>query len=647
MIGNRLQQKAKKLDHPLIVMPFLTLLAFSLRIHSLGKRSLWYDELLELDIVQGPFAEILPKLVRHAAMPLDYYLLHSWIKLGRQDIWVRFPAFFFGILAVPLIYALGKRLFNRRVGYLAALFLTFSSFAVSYSQEVRPYALLLVAVMIAYLALWQAYQTRRMYYWVLFSLALIVAVLSHYFALFMLLPIVLFVGVNQLLHLKESRYWRHTAFFGLSVVLLIFVLVLIGRLPILYSVGQRFVVESYQVEKYRRPAVEKLNRGSGPPLDPDYIVEKIVAPLSADKLPTQLLYNAFFLVALLSLFRSQLKYRSAILLLLGWLVLPIMLIYAFLLYRGTFYAARYILYTLPAYLLLIAYGINTGVEFITNFSVKRDRKSVSDLVRLKPAPRAIDKAGLHTHRMAPTSFPNSSLGTRWGVGVIKVQSTRPGVAWRQIADMLKSSRSRSTILSGGLFLLALTPLILSEFNQLLTFYTSPPYEDWRAVAQLLQSEAKADDAIITVRAESTMNWYYPPATTPVGHYNRSQPVWEAVNHHKRRWFILSSYSFKRDKGLRDWLKQQGAVTIAIDGRVVVYFHEEGKLTAEMLARVKTFSLPQLERSYKGLADQFKLNGDIETSQAFYEKAAELAKDSFQETDDEDRLITLIAALFGN
>ncbi|MCB0214703.1 MAG: glycosyltransferase family 39 protein, partial [Anaerolineae bacterium] len=109
----------------------------------MGAPSLWYDELLELDIAQGPFSAIGPQLPRHAAMPLDYYLMYGWVRMGRQDFWVRWPALFFGVLSIPLTYALARRLFNRRVGYIAALLMTVALFAVRYSQETRPYALLL------------------------------------------------------------------------------------------------------------------------------------------------------------------------------------------------------------------------------------------------------------------------------------------------------------------------------------------------------------------------------------------------------------------------------------------------------------------------------------------------------------------------
>lgn len=552
---NSVPPPIKQLGHPLVVMSGLTLIAFIIRLYHLGARSLWYDELLHLDVARAPLNEINSQLIRHAGMPLDYYLLHGWIKLGRHDAWVRFPALFWGVLAVPLIYVLGRRLFGKQVGYLAAALLAFSSFAVSYSQEVRPYALLLCMVMVAYVGLWQAYQTHRIRYWAVAILGLAGAVLSHYFALFMLVPLGLFVGIQQLVHLKRLKFWCHTAFYGLSLVILTLIVISTGRLPTLYSVGDRFVRESYQLDKYMLPAEEKINGGSGPPIEPEFFVEKVLMPLGTVRPSVLLLYTAFFLIALLSLLRYRSRHQAAVLLTLGWLILPVILIYAFLLYRGTFYATRYILYTLPAYLLLVSYGISVSVNVILR---------------------------LNFHRL-------------------------------------------KYLLQGGLLVLALAPLLLAQADQLLSHYRADSREDWRAVGQLLQANAGADDVVIAVRAEPTMSWYYPPAAAPFDRYGRSQPIWEALNRHQRRWFVLSSYSFKQDQGLRDWLRNQGAIKIAIDRRVVVHFHEEGQTPGQMLAQVKTFSLPQKALTYRVLADQFRQNGDMATSRAFYQRAEELAK----------------------
>jgi hypothetical protein len=63
----------------------IIMLGFALRLYALAHESLWFDELLLLDIAQGPLAGILPQLPRHTAVPLENLLSHFWILLGRQS----------------------------------------------------------------------------------------------------------------------------------------------------------------------------------------------------------------------------------------------------------------------------------------------------------------------------------------------------------------------------------------------------------------------------------------------------------------------------------------------------------------------------------------------------------------------------------
>lgn len=568
MVGQKISKKQE-----LLLVGFFTLLAFALRLYNLDAVSLWYDELLELDVAQSSFGEIGPQLERHAAMPLDYYLMHGWIKLGQQEAWVRFPAVFFGTLAVPVIYTLAARLFSKRVGYLAALLLAWASFSVYYSQEVRPYALLLLLTLLGYLGIWQAYQTGRLRYWGLAIAGLAGAALTHYFALFLLLPIALFVGYRQIRHLKEKEFWAQTICFIVGLVILLGVFVVNGRLRHLYNVGGRFSTVVSQPETLSVPAAEKPNKGLGPPQSLAFFTENVLIPLATTDATLLLVHSAFLLIASLSLVRAKTRQCRAILLLLGWLFLPIILIYLFLLQRGTFFAVRYILYTLPAYLILVAYGMDRLV-------------------------------------MAVLGKPDNA-----GFGLRKLLYT-------------------------GLLVLIVTPLILAELSELSTYFAAESREDWRAVGRMLQANAGPAEAVVAVNAEPALNWYYPPAKAPFGTFNRSEPIWAAMEQHQRRWFVLSSYSFKRDEGLRKWLKEKGAVTIAIDRRIVVHIQQEGVTAGELLAEVVTFDLPQKALTYATLGDQLRQYGDLKTSRVFYQRAIELAKTPGQKTDYQSRLATL-------
>lgn len=550
-------QKPSRLDPYRFPLILLTLIAFGLRLHQLGWRSLWYDELLEVDIAQGPLGEIGAQMSLHAAMPLDYILLNGWIILGRSEMWVRWPALVFGTLAVPLIYALTRRLFNQRVGLLVAALLTVAGFAVQYSQEVRPYALLMTLTLVSYLGVWQVYATGRSRYWALALVGLLGSLLSHYFAMFMLLPIGLFVAGQQLYHWRQSRMWLNTGAFALCGLVLLVILLVSGRFKPLYNVSFGLADAVQSPEQLTQAPTEKPNRGSGPPLERAFVIERVISPLATGQPEPMLFYNGLLLLALLSLLRRRSPRRAA-LLLLGWLILPIVAVYLFLLYRGTFYAVRYILYTLPAYLMLVAYGL--------------DRLALS------------------------------------------------------ISHLLRPLRLNLSFFSLILAVILLSPLIAAEIGELQGHYAAPSREDWRAVGQLLHNHAQPDDAVIAVWAEPALNWYYPPARTPFHTYSRSESVWQTIQAHPRRWLILSSYSRRRDEGLREWLRENDAVTIGIDRRVVVYLQEEGVSQESLLAEVQAFDLPAKAMTYATLARQLARNGDIETSRQFYQRALDLGAD---------------------
>lgn len=570
MMSNPTKPNPRQSYGTLLFVSALVLLAFILRIHQLGEQSLWYDELLELDIVQGPLSAIGPQLPRHAAMPLDYYLMYGWVRLGRQDFWVRWPALLFGVLAIPLTFALARRLFNQRVAYIATLLMTVALFAVRYSRETRPYALLLCFTLITFLGLWQVYRTHKMRYWLMTIVGLSGAALSHYFTLFLLAPMGLFVAGHQLLHLRQPRFWRHTACFALAILVLALIFGLNGRILVLYRLSYRFSSVVIQPETLTLPADEKPNRGSGPPLESRFFIENMLTPLTATSPSGLVFYNAFFLVGLLLLAYQGQPYRRAMLLLCGWLLLPIFLIYTFLLYRGTFFATRYILYTLPAYLIIVAYGLDRLAGWL-----------------VKPG--------------------------GW-------------FSYRQFTSM-------------GVPVLLVIPALIAQSGDLYTYYTAESREDWWAVGQLLSNYAGPDDVVIAVKAEPPINWYYPPASAPFGTYGRTEPILAAMQQHPRRWFVLSSYSFKRDEKLREWLAPQ-SVRIVIDRRIVVYLQQEGKSAQDLLAEVKQFNLPQKSLTYAHLADQFKQTGDVETSRAFYRQAIALASSAGQKA----RYEALLAAL---
>jgi uncharacterized membrane protein len=130
----------------------ISLLGFFLRLYHLGKESLWGDEVYSFNVASNANVFGITKVValydNHP--PFYYYTLHFGIKLfGTSELAVRAPSLIFGVLAIPMIYLVGRRLFNEEVGLISALILAVSPFNVDYSQEARMFSLLVFLALLS------------------------------------------------------------------------------------------------------------------------------------------------------------------------------------------------------------------------------------------------------------------------------------------------------------------------------------------------------------------------------------------------------------------------------------------------------------------------------------------------------------------
>lgn len=130
-------------------MIYLILVAgLILRIITLNQ-SLWLDE--AINVVNARNLDLMTFLTKYPIgdfhPPGYFFILWLWGHLfGFSEISVRIPSLILGVGTIWLTYLLGKELFNKRIGLLAALFLAVGPLHVFYSQEARMYSLATFAV---------------------------------------------------------------------------------------------------------------------------------------------------------------------------------------------------------------------------------------------------------------------------------------------------------------------------------------------------------------------------------------------------------------------------------------------------------------------------------------------------------------------
>jgi uncharacterized membrane protein len=144
----------------LLALLAIMLLGAVLRFYGLGFQSLWGGELASWDFGGQ---DTISQVVRDGSQPPLYFLmlhLARWV-LGDAEWALRLPSAIAGWLCIPAVYLLGKKLYSEREGVMAALLVAVLWPTVYYSQEARPYAMLILLSILTSYFWWDLMQGLR------------------------------------------------------------------------------------------------------------------------------------------------------------------------------------------------------------------------------------------------------------------------------------------------------------------------------------------------------------------------------------------------------------------------------------------------------------------------------------------------------
>ncbi len=168
--------------------------AAGLALRLLIPRGLWLDEAISVHQANLSFHDLFENLQytdRHP--PLHHIVLWLTVRaFGDGELAVRLPSLIAGTLVIPAMYLLGRELYDRRTGLVAASFGAASPLLIWYAQEARMYAFV---ALFGLLALWMQVRVLRTGGWVNWAgymLATSALLWSHYFGL-------LLIGVQQVI----------------------------------------------------------------------------------------------------------------------------------------------------------------------------------------------------------------------------------------------------------------------------------------------------------------------------------------------------------------------------------------------------------------------------------------------------------------
>lgn len=167
----------------------ITVLGATVRLAGLDTHSFWYDEAVTASLAERSAAEIALGEARDNGNPPLFPLVEKISRtcLGEREWAYRLAPACFAIFSIPLIGVLGAMLAGPAEGIAAAILLAVSPFSIELSTEARAYSLLHLLAILATIALILWIRERRPRWAALYLISVILACLTHYYAVFLVM----------------------------------------------------------------------------------------------------------------------------------------------------------------------------------------------------------------------------------------------------------------------------------------------------------------------------------------------------------------------------------------------------------------------------------------------------------------------------
>ena len=333
--------KSLKRKKELLALSAILIVGGVLRFYGLSIQSVWSDELASWYFSHTDGAAQVFQRVQEDIHPPGYFLLlHFTQKFIGDSAWaLRLPSAIAGWFSIAAIYFLGRRIYSGREGLIAALFLAVFWAPVYYSQEARSYSLLILFSILTTYFWWGLLQNLRER---------------------RTLPI-----VEALLYVASAMVCAYLHYFGAFLVALQGVALLglayrsFGKVTLLYlPVALAYV--PWLPRMYYQLTYSRQLGGWIPEPTPGAFVDFFEFLFNRSVAPAIIAWTLFaFLVphAWNDLREHKVKSILPGLLLIGWFVVPIVLVYVLSQSSVHLLTSKNLLISLPAAYLLLARSI--------------------------------------------------------------------------------------------------------------------------------------------------------------------------------------------------------------------------------------------------------------------------------------------------
>jgi 4-amino-4-deoxy-L-arabinose transferase-like glycosyltransferase len=345
----------KKLPHSILVL--LLLLTFGLRTYRLPQLSLRADEAATVFQARVTWDELIETLSSpDPHQPLYLILLHGWMKVaGDGELAVRFLTLVSGVLLVPLMYVLARRLSAREARNVAlwtCLVVAINPLLIWDAQDNRMYPVLAVLNLASFYFSLSMLEDRRVWWqWLGYVVSTTLALYTHYLAVFVIITENV---VWASLAWSQPQRWRRIGRWiaAQAAVVLLF----LPWLPRATTTVSQFTTDflpAVKAGEMLRRTVVGLSLGRsvdvqlGPVLALGFVLALILGFLPYGGRAKDLGASGGF------------REAQRLFLVLVYLVVPWASVAIFSVVRFPIFDERYIMLSLPPYLLLLGRGLSS------------------------------------------------------------------------------------------------------------------------------------------------------------------------------------------------------------------------------------------------------------------------------------------------
>lgn len=341
-------------------VPWLLLAAVvtGVTLRLLVTRGIWVDEAISIRQAQQPWLEMIAQLREFDVHPPLYHSV-LWLVVhltGSTSEWVvRLPSLVAGTALIPLFYVMGRDLWDRRTGLVAAWLVAVSPAAVWYAQEARMYAFwMLGTTLVAWAQLRiQRHGRGRLADWSVFTVSSVALMYTQWFTV---LPLVVHHLVFAVFAVRQARggqwglvrRWSSSVLVSLAAVAPL-VPLLLGQIGGVKSVTAGSAAIAGQA------GAANSQMAAGNPDAYAVIANAVWALWGYHAASAMVLLGALWPLMLLLAFAALGRGRSRAVVVLGLVaLLPPLLLFAIGFERRQFFELRYFTSTVPLLLLLVA-----------------------------------------------------------------------------------------------------------------------------------------------------------------------------------------------------------------------------------------------------------------------------------------------------